>query len=291
MNEEDKQKKDEDKPKKEEKRRFSYHAHVLALQGEVTHPIQQRIEPQAPSAVSAFGGFSVARADAFNLLDIVSHRGARSRAEAGYNPNTDEHYVLASVVLEGLNISDVVTVDRMVARLTVVHSEKQEDPFISPQGSTIENLRIAGHPVQFESLVGTYHTLDTMQKVRDEYESSQKFRDGLHEDACVGKGMLLPEKVRMFFPWRHHQSNGKLPEFRGHTIVPLFRFVDPKVPGIEIHGGVIHIQHFGRLHIGELFIGRDDRRVTMLHADLGSPQHVTIIADSVCGGASPSDPP
>ena len=52
MNEEDKQKKDEDKPKKEEKRRFSYHAHVLALQGEVTHPIQQRIEPQAPSAVS-----------------------------------------------------------------------------------------------------------------------------------------------------------------------------------------------------------------------------------------------
>src|SRR5215831_7639439 len=137
----------------DEKRRFHYHAHALALQGEVTHPFQEKIERQAPSAVSPFGGFGVARADAFNLRDVVSHRGGRSRAEAGHNPNTDEHYSLASVVLEGLNLSDVVTVDRIVARLTAVHSERQEEPCISPHGSTIENLRIAGHPIQLIPLV------------------------------------------------------------------------------------------------------------------------------------------
>jgi hypothetical protein len=40
-----------------------------------------------------------------------------------------------------------------------------------------------------------------------------------------------------------------------------------------------------------LFISCDDRRVTMLHADLGSPQQADILAASACGGTSPSDPP
>src|ERR1700755_2933117 len=100
----------------DQKRRFQYHAHAMALQGEVTHPFQERLEPQAPSAVSPFGGFGVARADAFNLRDVISHQGARSRAEAGHNANTNEHYALASVVLDGLNLSDLVTVDHIVAR-------------------------------------------------------------------------------------------------------------------------------------------------------------------------------
>lgn len=275
----------------DEKRRFNYHAHALALQGEITHPFQEKIEPQAPSAVSPFGGFGIARADGFNLRDVVSHRGARTRAEAGHNPETDEHYALATVMLEGLNLSDVVTVDRIVARLTAVHSDRQDDPCISPHGSTIENLRIAGHPIELISLVGTYHTLDTMQKVREHYKENADFQDRLHEDACVGKETALPERMRKFFPWRRHRHNGELPEFRGHTIVPLFRIVDPKVPGIDVHGSVIHIHHFGRLHIGELFISSDDRRVTMVHADLGSPQHGDILAASACGGTSPSDPP
>jgi hypothetical protein len=274
-----------------EKRRFHYHAHALALQGEVTHPFQEKIEPQAPSAVAPFGGFGLAQADPFSLRDVISHRGARSRAEAGHNPKTDEHYAVANVVLEGLNLSDLVTVDRIVARLTAVHSEKQEEPCISPHGSFIGNLRIAGHPIELIPLVGIYHTLDTMQKVREHYVSNPDFRDTLHQDAFIGKEATLPEKVRKFFPWRRHGSNGELPEFRGHTIVPLFRIVDPKVPGIEVHGSVIHIHHFGRLHIGELFISCDDRRVTMVHADLGSPQHADIMAASACGGTSPSDPP
>lgn len=273
-----------------DKRRFAYHAHALALQGEVTHPFQEKLEPQAPSAVSPFGGFGVARADAFSLRDVVSHRGARSRTEAGYNPKTDEHYAVAHVVLEGLNLSDVVTADSIVARLTAAHSERQEEPCISPHGSFIQNLRVAGTPIELIPLIGTYHTLDTMQKVRDHYKSNPDFRNALHADACVGKEATLPEKVQKFFPWRRHQTNGELPEFRGHTIVPVFRIVDPKVPGIEVHGSVIHIHHFGRIHIGELLIRSDDRRLTMIHADLGSPQEAQFVAASVCGGGGQTDP-
>lgn len=272
-------------------RRFAYHAHALALQGEITHPFREKIEPQAPSAVSPFGGFGVARADAFNLRDVVSHCGARSRTEAGYNPKTKEHYAVAHVALEGFNLSDVVTADSIVARLTAIHPERQDEPFISPHGSFIQNLRVAGTPIELVPYVGTYHQLDTMQKVRDHYKANADFRSALHDDARVGKEASLPEKLRKFFPWRRHQPNGELPEFHGHTIVPLFRIVDPKVPGIDVHGSVIHIHHFGRLHIGELLIRSDDRRITMIHADLGSPQEAELMVSSVCGGSSPADPP
>jgi hypothetical protein len=274
----------------DDKPRFSYHAHALALQGEITHPFQEKLEPQAPSFVSPFGGFGVAQADPFNVRDVVSHRGARSRSEAGYNPNTDEHYAVANVVLDGLNLSDLVTVDSIVARLTAVHSERQDEPVISPHGSTIQNLRIAGHPIELIPLVGTYHVLDTMQKVREHYKANKEFREQFHDLGRVGKVAELPEKIRKFFPWRKHQINGELPECHGHTIVPLFQIVDPKVPGIEVHGTVIYVHHFGRLHIGELLISPGERRVTMIHADLGSPQEASFVAANVCGGGGPLDP-
>jgi len=270
--------------------RFHYHAHALALQGEITHPFSARLEPQAPSAVSPFGGFGTARADAFNLHEVVSHRGARSRTEAGHNPKTDQHYAVAHAVLEGFNISDVVTVDRISARLVAVHSTRQEEPSISPHGSTIENLRIAGHPIELVPLTGMYHELDTMQKVRDHYKTNAQFRDEFHRDAFVGKESELPSKKHRFFPWRRHKPNGELPEFRGHTIVPLFRIVDPKIPGIEVHGTVIEIHNFGRLHVGELFISRDERRVAMLHVDMGSPQEGNLSLGIVCSGGGQTDP-
>jgi hypothetical protein len=270
--------------------RFNYHAHALALQGEITHPFQEKLEPQAPSAVSPFGGFGTARADPFNLKEVISHRGARSRTEAGYNPNTDEHYALANVVLDGLNLSDVVTAESILARVSAVHSTRQPEPAISPAGSMIQGLRILGHPIDLIPLVSTYHNHSTMQGLRDHYKNDSKYREDFHKDAYIGKQSDVPPKKQKFFPWLKHEPNGVLPEFRGHTIVPLFRIIDPQIPGVDVHGNVIHIDNFGRIRLGELVVSCDERRVTMFHADLGSPQHGNATAANVCVGAGQTDP-
>jgi hypothetical protein len=270
--------------------RFHYHAHALALQGEITHPFQEKLEPQAPSAVSPFGGFGTARADPFNLKEVISHRGARSRTEAGYNPNTDEHYALANVVLDGLNLSDVVTADSIVARVAAVHSTRQPEPAISPAGSMIQGLRIFGHLVELIPLVSTYHTHSTMQGLRDHYKNDPQYQSDFHTDAYIGKQSDVPPKKQKFFPWLNHKPDGALPEFRGHTIVPLFRIKDPQIPGVEVHGNVIHIDNFGRIRLGELVISCEERRVTMLHADLGSPQDANLSAAVSCTGNGQTDP-
>jgi len=248
-----------------------YNLHSLALQGEITRPFQERINPQPASAVLTTDGVASYRADKFSLGNVLSHKGARGHIETAYNSQTDEYHAVAHTVLQGLNISNVVTIDQIAARLVAVFSTRQDEPGISPLGSMIVNLRVAGHPIELIPLVGMYQDLNTMQKLRHRYRESAEFRQSFAIDSFVGRELELPEQTHKFFPWRRHKSSGELPEFRGHTIVPLFRIVDPKVPGIQVHGNVIEIHDFGRLVVGELYISDGERRVVMIQADLGSP--------------------
>jgi hypothetical protein len=129
-----------------------------------------------------------------------------------------------------------------------------------------------------------------MSELRKEYESDPEFQKSFHEDAFIGKADKLPPEKHKFFPWLRHKIDGKLPEFRGHTIVPLYRIEDPHVPGLEVHGSVISVRNFGRIHVGEMYVSPEERRVTMLRADLGSPMHANIVAGGACGGGGRTDP-
>jgi hypothetical protein len=129
-----------------------------------------------------------------------------------------------------------------------------------------------------------------MSGLRQHYKDNEQYRNDFHTDAYIGKQSDVPSKKQKFFPWLNHKPNGVLPEFRGHTIVPLFRIEDPGIPGVDVHGNVIHIHNFGRIRLGELVISCDERRVTMFHADLGSPQEANFTASSVCSGNGQTDP-
>jgi len=274
----------------DDKPRFYYHAHAVALSGEIKHPFQERIAEQAPSSVSPFGGYASIKADDYDLRGAVRHCGARSLTEGSYSAEKDEHYAVASASLENFNLFDVVMVEYLTAKVTAVHSVRQQEPSISPHGSNIRNLRVAGHLIELEPLCGIYHTLDTMTKVREDYRNNKSFREAFHRDANVGNGESLPEKVLKFFPWRKHKATDELPEFRDHTIVPLFRIKDPQVRGIDVYGNVMHVHNFGRIRVGEMFINRDQRRVVMLHVEMGSPQSGDLNAGTGSGGGGQTDP-
>ncbi|MBV9508480.1 MAG: hypothetical protein JO323_26120 [Acidobacteriia bacterium] len=270
--------------------RFHYNAHAVALEGKVNHPFQQDIDVQAPTFVSPNGGYGTAKADPYNLRDIVSHNGARSRAEAGQKPNTTNHYAIVHAELQGFNISDVLTADSVVARLSVTHSPDQEEPFISPKGSRIENLRILGHEITLIPLADTYHSNGTMSDLRKHFADNKDYRQTFYAHGFIGSANDVPDDKHKFFRWLLHKKKDELPEFRGHTIVPLFKIVDPNVAGIQVHGSVISVHNFGRIHVGELYVSPEERRVTMLRAKLGSPQDASIVAGGGGGGMGQTDP-
>ncbi len=124
---------------------FLYHGLASGVSGHITLPFQHVIEVQAPSALPFTGGYSASRAESFRYEHILSFSSARTvttGSESGGSFNT-----LAMATVEGLNILDVVTADRVVARLASKYSKETREQSASFAGSHYDNLRIAGCPV------------------------------------------------------------------------------------------------------------------------------------------------
>jgi hypothetical protein len=277
-----------------QKPRFHYHAHAIALAGEVTHPFHEIIDVQAPATIPSMGGISSSHAERYRLPGIVMHHGARSRASGKHNPEAKTHEAMAHVGVEGLNIEDVLTVDFVTAHLTAIyhadHGDDQE-PEITPRGSMFHRLRIAGRDIILEPNVDLYHELNTMAKVKKAYsDNTNGFKDALDRDAFIGQEPVLPKSHYRFFPWRTCKPAGDLPQRHGHTVVPLFVVKNADEPGVfEVRGNVVYVPNFGRIHLGEMVITPYERRVTMIYADLGSPADADLAAGSGCGGGGPID--
>ncbi len=128
-----------------------YHAEATVLAGHLRLPLSQEIEAQAHTKLSEKGGYFSQRSEAFRLQSVISFRSAYSHvagnrsAKPGGGWNT-----LTTTVVEGLNILEVVTADRVVGQTMTEHPLIGHMPSISFLGTRFENLRIAGHPVELE---------------------------------------------------------------------------------------------------------------------------------------------
>jgi hypothetical protein len=278
-----------------QKPRFHYHAHAIALAGEVTHPFQEIIDVQAPATIPPMGGFSSSHARRYRLPGIVMHHGVRSKATGKHNPQTKTHEAMAYAAVEGLNIENVVTADFITAHVTATYYTdrgQNQEPEITPRGSMFHKLRIAGRDIELEPNADLYHELDTLAKVMQAYSDNKDgFKDRFDRDTFAGQENQLPASHHRFFPWRKQQPNGNLPVCNGHTIVPLFTVRNPNEPGVfEVRGNVVYVPNFGRIHLGEMVVTQNERRVMMIHADMGSPADADLFAASGCGGGGSTDP-
>src|SRR2546430_9166681 len=134
-------------------RHFHYHASGHALSGELTRPVQRVIEVQAGISLPSTGGVGSSRVENFRVDEVVSFKRAYSHVAGSVKEERGKEIYTthATATVEGLNILDVVTADRIVARLS---SSFEEPPPEKPGpyegkvllvGSKFENLRIAGH--------------------------------------------------------------------------------------------------------------------------------------------------
>ncbi|HWB83386.1 MAG TPA: choice-of-anchor P family protein [Bryobacteraceae bacterium] len=273
------------------KSRFHYHAQAVGLAGHITFPFDQVIDVQAPSALPTSGGRCNAHKESFNLGDIVSHSAAHTQTSGNYDENLDAYVTVATATVENYNLRNILKVKKIVAQLTSTYpAGKGDEPSISPKGSYFEGLEIAGRAIELESHVDTYMRLDTRQKLREHYKNNQQFRASLDQATFMGGHESLPENVRGYFPWSRQRSTGELPENRGTAIVPLFVIKNASAPGFEVYGNVVYVHDFGRIHLGELVIGPYERRLTMVHVDLGSPVKGSLTAASVGGNGGETDP-
>ncbi len=119
---------------------FHFHAEGHALSGEFRHPLWSVIQAQASASLSTIGGHATAQVENFHHQDFVCFKSADTHI-SGKRRRNDTFVTHASTVVKGLNILGMVTADRIVSRLTSVHSPKD------PEGHIIaEDSRLTRNP-------------------------------------------------------------------------------------------------------------------------------------------------
>jgi hypothetical protein len=129
----------------------TYNAEATVLSGKLTLPVTQTIEPQAHSKLDPKGGYFNQTSDGYALQSIISFDYAYSHVAGNKSTKQGEGWnTLTTTVVEGLNVMEVVTADRVVGQTITQHPRGGYMPSISFLGTRFENLRIAGVPVEIE---------------------------------------------------------------------------------------------------------------------------------------------
>lgn len=224
------------------KQSFAFHAQAYALNASFHRPAPCQIEAQAATCLPIIGGHAQAFATDFCVPRIARFKSAHSHV-SGSMQDESTATTQAITAIIGLNIMDVITADRITARLTSEHRIEDPEGHILAFGSTFENLRIAG----FAFNIILRHDLLLESKT--------------HAD--------LAKKVASL------KKNGGIAGTKdGVALCSLVEKIETDFPGLsdsDKKKHIIQIPHLGTLSFAEVISVEGMKTITMLRFDLGSP--------------------
>jgi hypothetical protein len=257
---------------------FLYNARGDGFSAQVTRPVQQTIEVQAGLSLPTAGGHGCSRVENYKYSEIFSFDAAYSQVAGSQNLANGNYTTLVAATVEGLNILDMVTADKIVARLSSEHPADGSQPSIIPLGSTFENLRIAGCPVQVNLDIDLFTRLGTFDSFKNEYQTNKQFRETMQQRYFWGPPKSdIPEFLRARYNWFPGDA---FPESKGIVLCSLVKGIQTTCPEIKSYGNIIVLPQFGTIYLSDFYLENSSRRLTMLRVEMGSP---------VCGTASAAD--
>jgi hypothetical protein len=231
---------------------YHYSAQGHGLSGHFVRPIERLIEVQAASSLPTIGGHGNSRVSNFRFQEFVSFSSGYSHVSGSQNHKDGAHTTLVTATIEGLNILDVVTADRIVARLSSQHPSPGDEPNVVFVGSKFENLQIGGCPVKVEFNQDFVNRLDTFKAIRTELETNSQFRKIADDNFQVGERQKIPDE------------NGVL-----HC--SLVKNIETDCPGVTRRGHCLIVPQFGKIFLAEVLAYKGTRTLTMVRLELGSP--------------------
>ena len=132
-------------------RTHHYHASATAISGHLKLPLVREIRPQALSSLPQEGGYFSERAESFSVEGVISFSSAYTQVSGNKSTKDGQGWTtLTTTTIEGLNVLEVVTADRIVGQIITEHPLKGYVPSVSFLGTRFENLRIAGQEVNLD---------------------------------------------------------------------------------------------------------------------------------------------
>jgi len=257
------------------KRVYYYHADSNAFGGHIETPVKQLIPVAAPSSLPPVGGYESAHTGRYQLEGILSFESAHTQVAGSVSHKTGGWTTLASATVEGLNILNVITADRIVAQIATENPPEGYIPTVTFVGTQIQNLCVSGFPVepvfdlgmcdqglaagQFPKTALFEHE-PFLKRAADQCEH---MNDPKALPAWV-QDRTIPAWVRERYTW----DNAARIRERAAVLCSLVSEVRKPFPGRPF-GHVLEIPEIGRVFFGELLLDHNSYRIIGMRLELG----------------------
>ncbi len=298
---------------------FAFNASALAFGGRIQQPSSSVIPSQASASLAPSGGEGYQTVRNFDYKGIITFDEA-SVYVAG-SENGDIRNTLASVTIRNLNVLNLLHADLLSSRITSRHALGEDEGEITFHGTSAENLRIGGRPVQvnfnhdFYARYPTYAKLaavmsksardvsvdaDVQRLMEEDARTMVQASSGVTQEAAVvqAQGKSVAQLLSGRFCWNPADSQKGAPDdhgsihcslvdsIEGIDVVDDSQFRDPselrsRFP-VRRNGYVVTVAEFGTIKIGELIIKPGERRLNLLRFQFGCP----IIGDGTGGSVT-----
>jgi hypothetical protein len=227
----------------------SFWAEASVLYANLKQPLEGEIRPQAFVRLPRDGQYQFRQADPFHFEGILSYKSGYTQVAGHPSLKKAGFETLSTSVVEGLNVLDVVTADRVVGQISTWHPAYGEGqvPSVTFLGTRFDNLRIDGHRVEVErdlEILGPRHKDD-----RSYFEDRDVQNRISEQHDAIATMKNLPKWAADEYPKNRQALKGQN-ELKCSVVAGL-----KGSPG-SLFGHVIDLPHFGRIYLGELKVVR-----------------------------------
>jgi hypothetical protein len=229
-------------------RTHNYHAHASVFSADLKLPISQKVGPQAHASLPSEGGYFAQRAEKYRLESLISFESARTHVTGNLSLKDGEGWsTLVTSVVEGLNVMEVVTCDRIVGQMITLHPLKGYVPKVNFLGTRFENLRIAGHPIEIE------YDLNVLGSKPDNDEHYVLGSGVAGRLPSAVNDLKASKDIPAAMRKRYNQLSPNLGHHKDEVVCSLVKKVAGIFPGYS-YGPIIVIPDFGRMTLGKVVV-------------------------------------
>lgn len=235
-------------------RTHNYHAEATVLHGDLHHPLVQEIKPQTNVKLSPKGGYLSEHSEPYRLEGVIAFNKAYTQV-AGNRDTKPGHgwATLVTAVVEGLNILEVVTADRVIGQIATHHPLEGYVPSIHFLGTRFENLRIAGKPIKIDFHPDHPYSLGPKPDNDGPYTRHPGFLDRVKSHfGSISASEGVPEDLLKRY--NHLPSTTDDEESIECSLVTHVE----APPFGRCYGHVIDLPDFGKIHLAALKITHSD---------------------------------
>jgi len=240
-----------------------YHANAHVLSGDLQRPIEQKIEEHAPVKLTDRRGGHLTRfAEDVSIEGLIAFANGRTRVSGSRSLKNNGWVTLSTSILEGLNVFEIITADRLVSQVSTNHAYKDGHvPHVTFLGTQFTNLQVSGFPLTLTVDLGICGDKPANDR---SYLQDQKFLNGVKaQTERITRATGLPKEIKDQYDEKLAYIN-KLISTSGaddqvcHEPITcsLVQNIGPiPIPGVQTFGHVLLIPDFGTVSLGEVEVG------------------------------------